>query len=280
MIVEPDFPDHWKTQLLIQLTGLAAAPMLVIRLWAHCQQRKACVFEDMSNVALAAICRWTGEPKLLREHLAEAGFIERNTPEGQVVVHEWEVVNAALVRNWKNGPKGGRPKTQTEPSDNPAVTDGLDGLDKIDRKDKIDGYSPQPPAGGVATARAKTKKAKIGLVPDTQPEPLRGRMLALNRLAVANRRPTSKWDGDEVEALKGSGLLELVDEDFVDDVDAMARFYSARIPQELQVQFCRRTGLLTLLRHWSGELDKARRWQAQQAPESENLQRLSSLRES
>lgn len=277
MIVEPDFPDHWKTQLLIQLTGSAAAPMLVIRLWAHCQQRKAYQFTDMSDAALAAVCRWDGVPADLRKHLAEAGFIEKDTPAGVVILHQWDEVNATLVRNWVNGPKGGRPKTQREPSGNPTVTDKIDriGEDRIgeDREDRL---TPLPPSGGVKPTRAK--KAKIGLIPDTQAEPLRGRMLAINRLAVANRRPTSKWDGDEVDALKASGLLELSAEEFAGDVDAMARFYAARIPRDMEVQFCRRTGLLTLLRHWSGELDKARRWHAQQAPEAENLPRLSSLR--
>lgn len=277
MIVEPDFPDHWKTQLLIQLTSSAAAPIMVIRLWAHCQQRKAWEFADMSDAALAAVCRWQGEPAQLRKHLADAGFIEKGTPAGIVIVHEWDEVNATLVRNWKNGPKGGRPITQLEPSGNPTVTDKIEkrGEEKIDRIGE-DRNTPQPPAGGAASARAK--KTKTGLVPDAQPEPLRSRMLALNRLPIANRRGSSKWDGDEVEALKASGLLDLSAEDFTADVEAMSRLYSARIPREMEVQFCRRTGLLTLLRHWSGELDKARRWQAQQAPESENLPRLSSLR--
>lgn len=279
MIVEPDFPDHWKTQLLIQLTGSPAAPLMVIRLWAHCQQRKAWEFQDMSDAALAAVCRWQGEPALARKHLTDAGFIDRASEPGVVIVHQWDEVNATLVRNWINGPKGGRPKTQREPSENPTGTDKIEKIDKRreDGLDREDRDTPQPPAGGAAKSRAK--KAKSGLVPDTQPEPLRGRMLALNRLAVANRRPTSKWDADEVEALKASGLLELDGEDFAGDLDAMARFYAARIPREMEVQFARRTGLLTLLRHWSGELDKARRWHAQHAPESENLPRLSSLRD-
>lgn len=40
MIVQPDFPEHWKTRLLVKITGDKSAPLAVIRLWAHCQHSK------------------------------------------------------------------------------------------------------------------------------------------------------------------------------------------------------------------------------------------------
>lgn len=274
MIVEPDFPDHWKTQLLIQLTGSAAAPLLVIRLWAHCQQRKAWHFADMSNEALAAVCRWTDAPERLRKYLEDSGFIERNTGPGTVIVHEWDLVNAQLVRNWRNGPKGGRPKTQEKPRGNPTLTDREDREEKIDRR-REDRLTPPTPSGGGKRKRAGNK---TGLIPDDQEDPLRERMLALNRLSIANRRPRTMWDADEVEALKKSGLLELPPEDFAADLETVMAFYAADIPREMQTRFWRRTGLLTLLRHWPGELDRARLWARQHGPQPDPaLPRLSEI---
>jgi hypothetical protein len=135
MIVEPDFPDHWKTQMLIGLCeeyslehpgalDREGAPMLVLRLWAHCQQRKQWRFPGMSNETLRAICRWKGEAARLREFLAECGWIERS--ESEILVHGWAEVNARLVTNWTVGHRGGRPRSEhfTKPSDNPRVSAG------------------------------------------------------------------------------------------------------------------------------------------------------------
>ncbi len=122
MIVQPDFLDHWKTQLLVQLTGDKASPLLVLRLWAHCQQRRQWVFDNMTPQVLKAVCRWEGEPDQLQKALTDSGFIEVNG--SAVNVHEWAAVNASLVRSWQNGHKGGRPrKTQRKPSGNPGETD-------------------------------------------------------------------------------------------------------------------------------------------------------------
>lgn len=122
MIVQPDFFDHWKTELLVQLTGDKASPLLVLRLWAHCQQRRKGTFHNMTPQVLKAVCRWEGEPDALQKHLTESGFI---VSDGFVVtVHEWEEVNAGLFKSWENGKKGGRPpKTQEKPKPNPSETD-------------------------------------------------------------------------------------------------------------------------------------------------------------
>lgn len=122
MIIQPDFPDHWKTQSLIRMTKDPAAPMMVIRLWAHCQQRKAWVFPGMRDEVLAAICRWQGEPAELRRVLHEAGFIDEPAGAAQVTVHEWYEVNASLAQRWAAGPKGGRPKSAKKPASNRVET--------------------------------------------------------------------------------------------------------------------------------------------------------------
>lgn len=123
MIIEPDFPDHWKTQMLIGLTQDKAAPMMVIRLWGHCQQRRCWVFTDLSSNALKAITRGDGDAEKIMSALVECGFIKKKG--SQLIVHEWDTVNASLVRNWKNGGKGGRPK---ESQNNPEETQIDSGL--------------------------------------------------------------------------------------------------------------------------------------------------------
>lgn len=58
MIITPDFLNHWKTELLIERTKDPAAPLMLISLWGHCQQRKEWIFKNLSKDALKAICKW------------------------------------------------------------------------------------------------------------------------------------------------------------------------------------------------------------------------------
>lgn len=119
MIVQPDFLDHWKTRLLVTITGEPTAPQMVIRLWSHCQQRRTSRFANLSDCALAAICQTTLKPDAWQDALIEAGFVKKKGD--LVIVHDWDVVNASLIANWKNGKKGGRP-THQKPMDNPRVS--------------------------------------------------------------------------------------------------------------------------------------------------------------
>jgi hypothetical protein len=145
MIVEPDFLDHWKVRLLEQLLERSGhvpevAALLVLRLWAHCQQRRAWVFDDMTDDALAAICRFKGEGKDLKALLLQCKFIRMQG--SKLIVHEWDVVNAKLIANWSNGGKGGR---RTEPKPNPTRTQAKPNANpqeptrnRLDREEKID----------------------------------------------------------------------------------------------------------------------------------------------
>ncbi len=130
MIVDPDFFDHWKTLLLVEnLDGDQAAPIYVLRLWAHCQNRRQCSFDNLSDRALKALCRFPGQANKLVSALSESGFVRRSE-DGQTEVVGWDEYNAKLLANWENGAKGGRPKkannnpteTQRKPNDNPPVT--------------------------------------------------------------------------------------------------------------------------------------------------------------
>jgi hypothetical protein len=135
VIVDVDFPDHWKTRLLVDaLDGDEAAPVYLLRLWAHCQVRKQWTFTSFPSAALKALCRYQGECTKLELALVTSGFILRDT-NGVLTVLNWDEYNAQLIANWVNGSKGGRPRknqtgTNPEPNGNPTVSDKEDKEDK------------------------------------------------------------------------------------------------------------------------------------------------------
>jgi len=99
--------------------GDPMAPMYILRLWAHCQERRSDTF-TMPPRGLKAQCRYQGDADAFEAALIEAGFIERN---GDTVhVCGWAEKNASLLAAWENGAKGGRPRKQKH---NPDETHGL-----------------------------------------------------------------------------------------------------------------------------------------------------------
>lgn len=112
MIIDPDFPDHWKTRTLVGLLdGDECAPVYVIRLWAHCQNRRKDTFENLTSEALKALCRFPGNANKLESSLVTSGFIRRS--EGTLIVLNWAEYNSSLLAAWNNGARGGRPKKPT-----------------------------------------------------------------------------------------------------------------------------------------------------------------------
>lgn len=154
MIVEPDFLDHWKTQALIAATGDPAAPQMVIRLWGHCQQRRASKFKNMTAIALAGICRWQRDPEQLLSNLMACGFID--VKNGVLTVHGWEEVNATLVARWRGGENNrrrllGKPKVSYSLPITSATSDkkGLAGSEKNRiEENRIEKSTPLPPLNG------------------------------------------------------------------------------------------------------------------------------------
>lgn len=128
MIVSPDFPGHWKTQLLIRLTGTHEAVTCLLKFWAHCQNRKTHRFTGINPSVLAAICQWSGDANVFWEAMLTT-YLEKDGEE--IIAHQWDEYNGTLVSNWKNGTKGGRPK-------NPNKTHGVShGVSDKSRVDKI-----------------------------------------------------------------------------------------------------------------------------------------------
>jgi hypothetical protein len=142
MIVQPDFLEHWKTSLLIELLDDKCAPLYVIRLWGHCQNRKTHRFPRVSPSITKAICKAPHDAEKFENAMIDSGFIRIEG--GDVVAHEWDVINASLIANWENGKKGGRPpkKTHKKPIGNPDVTDKRreEKIDDTKAKEKTSNY--------------------------------------------------------------------------------------------------------------------------------------------
>ena len=168
MIVDPDFLDHWKTTMLCDILSDQSAPLCVIRLWGHCQQRRDWKF-DIPARGIKALCKYNGNAEDLDQALQECEFISRSGD--SVTVIGWDEHNATLVANWNNGKKGGRPK-KTKPMDNPSITHGLP-MDNPSRTDKIgldkigldkDTIQPDKPAGVLPDEVVKIFNETLGHV--------------------------------------------------------------------------------------------------------------------
>lgn len=108
MIVQPDFPEHWKTRQLVEITGDESAPMAVLRLWAHCQHSRRSEFPNMTPTQLASICHWGSRKPACHIALTKAGFVDKLKTRGYAA-HQWNEHNAQLLQKWQAGLKGGRP---------------------------------------------------------------------------------------------------------------------------------------------------------------------------
>jgi hypothetical protein len=150
MIIDPDFLDHWRTRLVVDSLGDELAPLYIIRIWSHCQNRKSVRFE-MSTPGLRALCRFAGQAEKLEIALIDAGFIDREGPD--VIVPKWADKNSQLFATWANGARGGRPRKETNPKPTglngkthgqPTANPGETDID-IDKRETRDVYG-QPDA--------------------------------------------------------------------------------------------------------------------------------------
>lgn len=139
MIVEPDFLDHWRTQMLADLLSDPMAPVYVLRLWAHCQNRRSSRFE-IPAPALKAICRAPGNPEAFEAAMIQAGFVERDG--SSITARKWEDYNAGLVQKWDAGKLGGRPRKVN--------------AEKPERNRTETGWKPESAPGSAPVNRVET----------------------------------------------------------------------------------------------------------------------------
>lgn len=119
MIVDPDFLEHWRTRMLVDaLGGDEFAPFYLLRLWGHCQTRKATRFH-IPAAGLKGLCKATCDASALEAALVECGYVARDG--AHIEVLKWAEQNSSLIAAWENGSKGGRPP---KPDQNPRVISG------------------------------------------------------------------------------------------------------------------------------------------------------------
>lgn len=177
MIVDPDFMDHWRTGMVADAIGDPMAAIYILRLWAHCQDRKSDTFV-MPTAGLKAQCKCPAPAEVFEKALVDAGFLSRDGD--TITVLGWAEKNASLLAAWENGSKGGRPKknpaeTHGKPTGNPSVAHGqpIANPDETD-KSREEKNPPKAPKGARRAVTFKTWAEETRgkgekLIPDDDP---------------------------------------------------------------------------------------------------------------
>lgn len=117
------------------------------------------------------------------------------------------------------------------------------------------GHAGKAEGKGMEGNKEGNKKEDIlSLLPEEEtpkPAPINPLQVRIGKLL--GRRPTTKWSTEELKLLKGLGQIE------ESDLKLMEEFYAAAIPK---ADDYRRTTIDRILKHWSGEVDKARLYRA------------------
>lgn len=239
MIVEIDFLEHWKTRLLVRLLGTEAAPLHVIRLWAHCQSRKTDRFTDWKPAVLASVCRWEGDAQVFWDAMMQT-FCRMEG--GDLVAHDWAEANKSLIAAWENGGKGGRPrkrKPMGNPADNQPVNPDPFSDNQLDNQldnPEEDWDNPQVTHGVTDREDREDKIENIELT-----------SLQKRIGSWFKRRESTKWSDKELKALRGVIKLGTPPE----DIDLLEAWYNSG-------DTYLRKDIITLLNNWGGEIDRAR----------------------
>jgi hypothetical protein len=205
LIVDPDFLDHWRTGMVADALSDSMAPVYILRLWAHCQERKSDTFV-LPTRGLKAQCKFPGDADAFEAALIDAGFITRQGD--TVVVVGWAEKNASLLAAWSNGGKGGRPKknqdeTHGKPTGNPAVTQGepIANPGETDKRREEKNNTPQAPKGAGTlfesfwnaypkkVGKDDARKAFVKRKPDAE-------MLAAMVTAISSQASSAAWTKD------------------------------------------------------------------------------------
>lgn len=136
MIIETDFPDHWKIEALISSCGESALRCL-LRLWAFAQIRKS---DLLPKKQLEAIAKFQGQKGLFFSSLLELNLIEELGEDEEnfqnlVRLHDYAEVNGSLFARWKNGDeKANKAKAKRNASEEQA--DGKQNTSESQAKNK------------------------------------------------------------------------------------------------------------------------------------------------
>lgn len=157
------------------LGGDALAPMYIMRLWAHCQNRKGVTFAIPPS-GIKALCHFAGDAAALEEALIAAEYLVRDG--AQVTIVGWAQKNAQLIAAWENGSRGGRPRkepatipqesvgdpedNQTETKDKPLGNPRETDKRREDKKEEepIGSLSASPPETGQLSLDASGEEAQ------------------------------------------------------------------------------------------------------------------------
>jgi hypothetical protein len=202
------------------------------------------------------------------EELEAVGFIQRYsaTMDGREVTlgviasfRRHQVINRPFPSRLAPPPFTERSVNDTAPEPAPLTEDSPpDSLitPVMDRKGR---------EGKGITPKAPRKRGAVDAVdPSAQPEPIRERMLAVNRLV--RRLPSTRWSSKEFDAFTAQGLPDCPQADFDAMIEPLVAFYCYPFKPDSKdkndLLNYRRSDLGTLLNHWAGEIDKANRWAA------------------
>lgn len=256
MIVDPDFLEHWKTRMLVDLLDSdEMAPLYLIRIWAHCQNRREWAFEGLSAAAVKAICRYKGDADKLLNALTESGFM--SFKEGVLTAVSWDEYNASLIANWENGKRGGRPKkqkveepksnpnrTQTEPVGNPSKTHGLP-MENPSRTDKI----------GLDEIRLDREEHRIKESKAVKLDSLHARLIQVFTPNFKTSIPRPSSEMREWKKVK-SWITE-------SDVREIERFYKIPKSKNCDATWKQKSGVTQMLREFAEQIDIARQFNSQ-----------------
>lgn len=250
MVVQPDFVGHWKTNMLegmlkdyrekheltLEVLPANLAVILMLRLWAHCQNRKAWIFAEMTPKMLAGVCNWAHDAQWLYDALHECRWVEQEEVDGvaSLRVHDWEIINASLVASWERGrfgKMGGRPKKPQETS-------------------KVSGDNPEQ------TSEEPDKRREEKIEPPIVPKGTdKGLSPALLRaFGLFRRRSSTPLDAAELRAWQKKESRGAVEATSEADWKLLEWWFQTSGPDSRY----RRKDLATLLNNWNAEIERAR----------------------
>lgn len=167
MIVQPDFPDHWKTKLLIRLAGGGVDSILcLLRFWGHCHKRRKWEFDKLTPEILALICYWPGDPQIWWDAMTQT-FIDVHP--NKWVAHDWDVFNSALLGRWKGGDTNRKRIAEGKlPDSYRRAETKLKGSDRIGEDKKKSACARE---NGIGAQAPSSLHQKLKANPENKPDP-------------------------------------------------------------------------------------------------------------